>query len=856
MKKIDKRDLNLYLSIAGFIVLFYVICTNFGEYLFGSTVDWNAQHYKIPEYLRQQFYETGNLFPDFAPNLGAGQNIYNFSYYGLLNPVILLSYFLPFVPMHIYISISTLILVYISVILLFKWLSGKVARNIAEFTSFIFLLSTPLLFHAHRHVMFVNYMPFLIMAFIAVDRYFNQGKKLLLPISVLLICLTSYFFSVGAMIAIVLYGVYVYAHTTDKLKIKDFMKDGTRFVLWILLGIAMASVPLIPTFNALLTGRTEVEGTISLIKLLMPISPINSLCYGTYSLGLTIISLFALIYCTIKLKRENRFLGIALIIIVTIPIFQYLLNAGMYVRAKPLIPLLPLYVLLLAVSLNDVFKEGKISKACILVFAFVGVCCAILNTSGKLLLFDFTLTLLSFIIFNVFKRAKKIIFIAAIVVASLSFVLANTQENLVQSNAIQEESRSEPLIELALENDDGYYRISDKSKGLDIANKTFSANHLVSSIYSSLSNQWYQAFFYDHIGNNIPSRSRGQIQNPDNILFDIYMGNKYIICSETDRLGLEIVSEQNGLFLCQNKDALPMAYLSSRTMSREQFNKLEYPYNAEALLNYVIVDGAEWREYKSKINEIDLKYTIAKQDGLSIEYTTDEEITIHTQKGGTLTLDLADKLEDRLLFISFDLAQTNEASIGDHIIAINGVTNRLSHKGWTYNNKNYTFEYTLSDPSTGQLEIVFAPGTYKITNIKTYAAYYEDFVSEMNNVTPMKFDAEKTKGDVIEGTINAENAGYFTISVPYDKGLTVYVNGEKVDYEQVNTAFIGVKLSAGEHDIRIVYRAPFKIISIIISILAFSALFGIAYVQLVNSKKQKSSVPKAEISEEEVENER
>ena len=32
-------------------------------------------------------------------NLGGGQNIYNFAYYGLYNPVILLSYALPFVKM-------------------------------------------------------------------------------------------------------------------------------------------------------------------------------------------------------------------------------------------------------------------------------------------------------------------------------------------------------------------------------------------------------------------------------------------------------------------------------------------------------------------------------------------------------------------------------------------------------------------------------------------------------------------------------------------------------------------------------------------------------------------------------------
>ena len=55
-----------------------------GRYgVFGANMDWISQHSVIPDYFRKQFYETGNLFPEFAMNLGGGQNIYNYSYYGL-----------------------------------------------------------------------------------------------------------------------------------------------------------------------------------------------------------------------------------------------------------------------------------------------------------------------------------------------------------------------------------------------------------------------------------------------------------------------------------------------------------------------------------------------------------------------------------------------------------------------------------------------------------------------------------------------------------------------------------------------------------------------------------------------------
>ena len=41
--------------------------------VFGANVDWISQHSVFPEYFRQQFYETGALFPEFAANIGGGR---------------------------------------------------------------------------------------------------------------------------------------------------------------------------------------------------------------------------------------------------------------------------------------------------------------------------------------------------------------------------------------------------------------------------------------------------------------------------------------------------------------------------------------------------------------------------------------------------------------------------------------------------------------------------------------------------------------------------------------------------------------------------------------------------------------
>lgn len=92
--------------------------------IFGAKVDWSSQHSVFPEYFRQQFYRTGQFFPEFALNIGGGQNIYNFSYYGLFSPVVLIGYLLPNVKMSDYMMVASIVCLAAAVIILYRWLKS------------------------------------------------------------------------------------------------------------------------------------------------------------------------------------------------------------------------------------------------------------------------------------------------------------------------------------------------------------------------------------------------------------------------------------------------------------------------------------------------------------------------------------------------------------------------------------------------------------------------------------------------------------------------------------------------------------------------------------------------------------
>ena len=222
--KNHKKDI-IYISI---LVLTFIVLSVFTighTYMYGSSLDWYAQHISIPEYFRTLFYNTKDILPDFALNIGNGQNIYNFSYYGLLSPYILISYLLPMFNMSNILIVLTILSVIASTILMYYFLRK---HDFNEEVSFIatlcFTLSSPMVFQSHRHIMFINYMPFLLMGLFGVDKRFKSRKSWLLVLSVFLMIMTSYYYSIGGILCLLLYALYRFLQKTNKISFKIFMK--------------------------------------------------------------------------------------------------------------------------------------------------------------------------------------------------------------------------------------------------------------------------------------------------------------------------------------------------------------------------------------------------------------------------------------------------------------------------------------------------------------------------------------------------------------------------------------------------------------------------------------------------------
>ena len=787
----------IYISILLIIPFIFLVVLFLNGNMFGSYVDFMNQHTSIPEYFRKLFYTTYDFFPNFAFNLGSGQNIFNFSYYFLFNPLILLSYLLPFISMVNFMMTISFINILICPLLVYKWLKAEgITPFISFITSITFLFCSPFIFHSHRHLMFVNYFPFLLLSFFGVNRMMDNKKSDLLILSVVLIIITSFYYSIPSILCIVLYIIYKYIKKNKKIKLSNFIKDNFKNILPILVGILICSFYLLPTFASLFNGRNN--NSIDISTLFISFS-LENLTYSSYSLGFTAISFVAIIYYLFSKNKGLKTISVTLLILLFIPLFMYLLNGGLYARAKILIPFVFLVCLLIGHFLNDLFKY-KVNIKHLILPILISCILTILNTSNTIFLLEMLITIIFIWLFLKYKH-KIIIILPHLIIVIFTFISANLKEEYIkykEYDLLMSFDKQNEIIDV-LNEDNDIFRFNNLISSEYSVNYIYDSRYYQTSIYSSSYSDLYHNFYFNVFKGNMPYDNLFMMGNFNNILFDSYMGVKYFLSD------YELSYDKKSDYIYENKNAYPLIYSSDRLINNEEFYSLSYPLSTLYLMNNVIISGNSKNVYKPSYRKIDISSLFEDK----IEKENDKYILNVTEKL-EFTIDIIEN--EGILFLDIENIKPLHCDDYDLEITINNVKNKLGCSNWLYYNNNTTFHYVLDN---SKLDIKVNPGKYEFDDIKLYTASTNDVY--MNNYDTFTFDTEKTKGDIIKGSINVTNDGYLVTSIPYDKGFSVYVDGQKTAYEIVNTAFIGFPIKEGKYTIEFKYESPFFKEGIIIS---------------------------------------
>lgn len=822
MKKINnagKGDIRAIFVISGVFLamLLLTFLSGGGKAVWGSELDWSSQHFALPEYLRTRFYETHDLFPDFSYQLGAGQNIYNFAYYGLFSPLYLPAYLMPGITMAAYIQGIGMAAAYCAAVMGYFFFKRHFSGKKPLILAVMLMCAAPLIFHSHRHIMFMDYYPFLMALMFGAGKADSMRNSLFMAaMSFCMVC-TSFYYSAGAFAAVGMYMIFLQLDSGNT-KILAIIREIWRKVLFCGMGCVCAAVLWMPTLGAILSGRAPTAVKMSIGELFTPTVDLSALLYTPYSAGLCSVCAAAVIAMLLTGKASERFIAAVMACCVFFPVILYIFNGTMYADSKALIPFSPL-ILILCGRFFDVPGTERARTVTVLVIFIVSAVMTLIlhdftNVVTGMIIADTVLG--SIFIFISGKTGRKQVLEAGAVVCSLLICIVNCfRDSLAARSAVKELYCDEVtfLINSTLDADrDGIYRFAGDSGWEESMNMVYRTDHLHTNIYSSLNNRYYRDFRFYGSGCEVATRNNAIMMQPLNIVFDTLMGCRYRLDrTGTQQLGETYVDSSGKYTVLRNENALPLGYSSANIMSEDVFEKLPAQERAAALLGNIIVpEGGHEGDIKYHAERIDADFTpIADIDGISLDGDT---FTIDMSSEAETEIILPQPLENKLLIMTCHADNDLDSSrYSDITLEINGVLNKLTDPTWKYKNKNYDFSYVISssEPVTS-LKMRFSGGYYRISELSAYALDAEVLRSANEGKDGFEIEREGAVGDRIHGSIDETEDGWFNISVPYDDGFRITVDGAEVEYFRTNTAFIGFPISAGQHEITVDYEAPLK----------------------------------------------
>lgn len=799
-----------------FIIAFDLLIVNRGG-VWGSTLDWDCQHFAIPEYLRMRFFETKDKYPDFAFQLGGGQNIYNFAYYGIANPLYIPAYFMPGMSMALYIQLLSIAEVLVSSIMIFFLFRKHLSGGIPLVLALMFLFAGPVILHSHRHIMFVNYYPFLLGLFFTVRGRDSVVRLALVSLLTYCIMCTSYYYSVGSFAAVGLYMIFLCLEEEPEIGFKGIVSRIWKKILFAFIGCVCAARIWLPSLAAIVHGRASTSVSVSIKELIVPTLNLGTILYGAYSAGLTSIVVVSVIALVRRGTRSERFLSGVLAVSVLFPGVAYIFNGTMYVDGKAFIPFIPL-MLIVCGRFFARYLEGKVNVRPVL-WVFIAVMALSFADGGYNRMqtaFAAADTVLIFTAIRICtkKNKRQILLVLTAVISFAVSISLCFMDPLMKKKDLDEMYSSVPreIAEDVLDGDEGIYRFAEGSTSENTVNMVYRTDYLTTNIYSSLSNPYFRDFRFYSSGSEIGTRNNAVHLQPLNIVFNTFMGCRYRLTkNDPDLYGETLVASDGDYRVMKNPNALPIGFACGDVMSKDRFMRLQYELQQEALLTNIIVprkfDSEGVKPDRTKRLDIDFN-DLTDYDGITLK---NRLFTINSKKKVKARVELDEPVVDKVLIVTAfaDNRIGDIAYQSDVILKINGVSNKLTDPKWKYNNSNYVFSYIISsdEPVTG-LDMEFSPGYYNISGFEAYTMEGSVITGAASNKDALIIDSGDPVGDSISGNINVSRDGWFCFTIPYDKGFRIKVDGEEVDYYRTDLAFIGFPISAGEHRVELEYIAP------------------------------------------------
>ncbi len=722
----------------------------------------------------------------------------------------------------------------------------------------------------YQNLMWIDGLIYLPLVLLSVEKLIKDKSGVFLTISLAVLFISNFYISymVGAFTFMYFLSRLIIIH--DDFKIKKFIYKAFQFLLHTVLAAGIAAIIIFPTLEILKDVSTnagkipwsqlQTFGTPFDIYLKLFNQAYDGVFFSTpyIYVGLLAVLFVPIFFLTDKISKKEK-------IVWGLNIIVFILSFILY----------PLYVvwhgfkhpngyefrfsfvfsfLLVFLSWNVYHRVKNIKSKVLFLIIFANVFILSLASKwdhvsiskDKILINILLLFILGILIFllqsnNKFKRLFEVLLIC-FVFTEMTINSSTILEGLNKDSAykkvyeyqIPQEIRS--LIANIKSNDKEFYRL-EKKVATNQAENIYQINDSLKVPYNSIANYTStgNVKFHNYMGSlgyTVEERGGLALNNTGSTLFtEALLGTKYVIADKTfNHFGYQKVEQEGSYVTYQNDNSLPLGFV----LDSDKKNWISNSTNPFQLQNNMMSINQD-KEYFKEIQPVNIKMENLTKDG--DEYRKDK----HDQES-YLILNLKVIGQQELYgFITIPPSDDTQLIINERNIQFNYPSKYNSGviDLGLYNKEKVSVKIKVRD-------------NINLNNIHFYALSTLDFKNRIKEMASQPMDIKEVGKRSLDGEIYTTKDSTLFLSIPYDKGWNVKLDGKEVSAEKIG-GFIGIQISnPGKHSIELSYTPPGLLKGLIITLSSLLILLIIVIREMKmkrNSSKDKESIQNSEFNQ-------
>lgn len=402
------------------------------------------------------------------------------------------------------------------------------------------------------------------------------------------------------------------------------------------------------------------------------------------------------------------------------------------------------------------------------------------NISNKIYILAVGIMSLLFIVsYITFYNSKMyrpyiiVLIIIELLINNFTTVGANVSDRKYTANSIYSNMLAESINNI---NDNSFYRTELISKHLYNEGLIYNYNGI--NYFNSVRNQKFVNFSEYVAKIKIDSHCSTVINYFDPILLTLF-DIKYIIGNNQNYYPVKYVNGNMNVYY--NKYAKSIGYLVNNDIKNIEFNKKEHKTkNLNKILNIMTNSKSNYYE--------PFKYN---NDGFTVEngeYNNGKIINYDDKKVVVVKYSFTSKTDGLIVPIN--------------TIAFNSYSNVIINDEQFVSNGTY-----LKIKKNDQITIIstYDEKHFDYSDFNILIMNEELVKKDLDNLTSEYLKLNTNTKHIYEGYIKVTNNHTLFLSIPYEDGFIIKVDGKKVPYYQLMDAFIGIDLNEGNHHITIDY---------------------------------------------------